>query len=182
MLLPKQEWRDIEGYEGKYQVNQIGQVRSLNYRRTGKTKRLKLGTNKDGYNHVRLGKNGKYKCCLVHRLVAQAFIPNPDNLPEVNHKNEVESDNRVENLEWCTRKYNNSYGTRNERAGKTVMGENNPMSRKVRCIELDIIFNCVADANKYLGKKRNNSTIYNCLGGITKTAYGYHWEYVEEAN
>ena len=184
MLLPKQEWRDIEGYEGLYQVNQIGQVRSLNYRMTGKTKRLKLGTDKGGYKVVRLCKNGKYKTFTVHRLVAQAFIPNPNNLPFINHMNEIKSDNRVENLEWCDITYNNNYGTRNERIANAMIGKNkgndNGRSRKIRCIELNKPFPSIADANVYFGKDRRNANIYRCLMGRQQTAWGYHWEYVEE--
>ena len=130
MLLPKQIWKDIEGYEGKYQVNQIGQVRSLNYHMTGKTKRLKPVTNTFGYLQVHLSKNGKCKYYVVHRLVAQAFIPNPDNLPEVNHINEVKTDNRVSNLEWCTREYNNNYGARNERVSKALKGKSKKKKNK----------------------------------------------------
>ena len=102
MLLPKRVWKDIPGYEGKYQVSNDGKVRSLNYKRTGKTKILKQNTNKDGYKTLLLCKNGKVKAYYIHRLVAIVFIPNPHNLPSVNHLNEVKTDNRVENVEWCT--------------------------------------------------------------------------------
>lgn len=110
MLLPKQIWRDIPNYEGLYQVSNTGRVRSLNYRRTAKTKVRKQGTNKLGYKNVNLCKDGKRKGYLVHRLVAQAFIPNPNNYPVVNHKDENPSNNTVWNLEWCTQEYNINYG------------------------------------------------------------------------
>lgn len=110
MLLPKQYWRDIPNYEGKYQVSNTGRVRSLNYGRTGKIKVLKQGTKDNGYKVVVIYKNGKRKKYLVHRLVAQAFIPNPNNYPIINHKDENKTNNAVWNLEWCTYEYNVNYG------------------------------------------------------------------------
>ena len=124
MLLPKRVWKDIPGYEGLYQVSDTGQVRTLNYRRTGQTKILKPGYTKDGYTIVVLCKDGKGKTYTVHRLVALAFIPNADNLTEVNHKDENKTNNHVSNLEWCDRTYNNNYGTRNKRASKTMKNKN----------------------------------------------------------
>ena len=80
-------WKDIDGYEGLYQVSNLGRIKSLNYKRTGRTKLLKL-VKSNGYLDIILYNNGKYKHYLVHRLVAKAFIPNPDNLPEINHIDE----------------------------------------------------------------------------------------------
>ena len=122
-------WKDIPGYEGKYEVSNLGNVRSLNYNRSGEPKLLKQG-NVNGYKVVILYKDGKKKTCNVHRLVAMTFIPNPDNLPIVNHKDEDKSNNNVNNLEWCTYKYNNTYGTARERAGKKMRGENHPLYGK----------------------------------------------------
>lgn len=124
-----EEWRKIVGYEGLYEVSSLGRVRSLDrYVKTcyeayklQKGKILNPGKNTNGYLQVVLHCNGKYKKCLVHRLVSQAFLPNPDNLPEVNHKDEDKTNNRVENLEWCTAKYNLSYGTRNIRRRDTLI-------------------------------------------------------------
>ena len=119
-------WKDIPGYEGKYQVSNTGQVRSLNYKGRGVVKLLKQYDNRDGYKRVCLCKNGKVKNHWTHRLVAIAFIPNPNNYKEVNHKDENPSNNNVKNLEWCTHEYNMNYGTRNERASESMRGENNP--------------------------------------------------------
>lgn len=116
-------WKDIPGYEGLYQVSNTGEVKSLNYRGSGETKLLKQSTNKKGYKRVVLCKNRKKKNHCVHRLVAIAFIPNPDNLPIVNHIDECKSNNMVSNLEWCTLVYNNTYGTRNERISKSSKGK-----------------------------------------------------------
>lgn len=115
-------WKDIEGYEGLYQVSNTGQVKSLNYNQTGEIKVLKQG-NAKGYKRVGLFKNGKTKQYSVHRLVALAFISNPDDLPMVNHKDEDKTNNNVNNLEWCTHEYNMSYGTRNERISKKHKGK-----------------------------------------------------------
>ena len=120
-----EEWRSIEGYEGQYEVSSYGRVRSLDMYvkscygsyRLRKGKILSPGIRPDGYLVVSL----KYKMFRVHRLVAQAFIPNPDNLPQVNHKDEDKSNNRVDNLEWCDSKYNNNYGTARIRAKETAI-------------------------------------------------------------
>lgn len=101
----KEEWRPIEGTDGQYEVSNTGKVRSNNYLGHGKTKELKLWAN-GSYLRVGLRFNGKYTRFLVHRLVASAFIPNPDNLPEVNHINGNPKDNQVDNLEWVDRKSN----------------------------------------------------------------------------
>lgn len=122
-----EEWRPIEGYEGLYEVSNTGQVRSLdmyvksrygNYR-LHKGKVLSPAKDTNGYLKVNLCYDGKDKIIRVHRLVAQAFIPNPDNLLEVNHKDEVKSNNCVENLEWCDRKYNINYGSRKDKVRDT---------------------------------------------------------------
>lgn len=105
-------WKDVVGYEGLYQVSNIGRVRSINFKGSGCTRIRKQDISNNGYARVDLWKDRNGKHFLVHRLVASAFIPNDNNLPEVNHKNECQLDNRVENLEWCDRRYNLCYGTR----------------------------------------------------------------------
>jgi hypothetical protein len=110
----------IQGYEDYY-INRAGQVLSTKHGKYRILKDYSTGENKN-YRKVQLFKNGVREQRSVHRLVAQAFLENPDNLPCVNHKNEDPADNRVENLEWCTLKYNNNYGTRNKRIGQTLKG------------------------------------------------------------
>ena len=114
-----EEWRPIEGYEGLYEVSSYGRVRSLDkydsMNRFLRGRILRLFTDGLGYLRAQLYSNSKRKSFLVHRLVAQAFIPNPDNLPQVNHRDENPSNDNVDNLEWCDGKYNVNYGTRIDR-------------------------------------------------------------------
>lgn len=127
-------FKDIKGYEGKYQVSNYGNVKSLNYHRTGKEKLMKPVQNTKGYFWVMLCK--PLKKFFIHRLVANAFIPNPDNLPCVNHKDEDKTNNHVNNLEFCTHKYNNEYGTRLKRVIETQL-KNHKLSKKVYQYTLD---------------------------------------------
>ena len=112
-------WKDIVGYEGVYQISTNGNIKSVP--RKGTRGGLLISTkDKDGYLCVGLNKNGKRKTFKVHRLVAITFIPNIDNLPEVNHKDENKSNNCVDNLEWCTHDYNSNYGTRGKRIANAL--------------------------------------------------------------
>ena len=108
-----EEWKNIIGYEGLYEVSNIGNVRNVR-----RNTLLKLSKNQ-GYIQVHLYKNGIRTGLKVHRLVAEAFIPNADNLPQVNHKDEDKTNNSVDNLEWCDHKYNVNYGHRTENAINT---------------------------------------------------------------
>lgn len=121
-------WIDIKGFEGLYQISDSGEVKRIAHVSKYKNKSSmiikerykKLGTDKDGYRTVMLYKGSRIKkLCKVHRLVAEAFIPNPNCLPMVNHKDEDKANNKVSNLEWCDCKYNNNYGTRNERMSRS---------------------------------------------------------------
>lgn len=165
-------WKDIEGYEGLYQVSNLGRVKSLKF---GKEKILKPRDNGIGYLKVILFKDGKGKHLYVHRLVAQAFIKNPENLPQINHKDENPENNFVENLEFCDAKYNSNYGTRNERIIKNRNGKN--ASKKVICVETNIIYHSVREAQRQTGIQ--NSHITECCKGNRKSAGNYHWKYSE---
>ena len=125
-------WRDIKDYEGFYQVSNLGRIKSLDRvvinvngkKSLYKGKVLSIHYDKNGYVKVCLNKNNKRRKFSVHRLVAEAFIPNPNNYPEVNHIDEVKTNNKVSNLEWCTSEYNKSYGTRAERSYQTNLKNN----------------------------------------------------------
>lgn len=106
-----EEWRDIKGYEGKYQISNYGNVRSLNYHRSGECKLMSPVLKKTGYYQINLHLNGKYKSKMIHKLVADAFLENPDNLPVVNHIDGDKTNNHVSNLEWCTVSYNTWHAT-----------------------------------------------------------------------
>ena len=118
-----EQWRtavyDGEVYEGLYKVSNLGRILSLNYKNTGKPGLMTPFDNGYGYLQVELCKNKETKHCFVHRLVGEAFLPNPDNLPEINHIDEDKTNNRVDNLEWKNHRDNLNHGTHNERMAKT---------------------------------------------------------------
>ena len=157
--------RDIKGYEKLYAVTSCGRVWSYRSKRF-----LKLIPAKDGYRKVNLyDKDGKMRTFQVHRLVAQAFLPNPDDLPEINHKDEVKDHNWLFNLEWCDKVYNANYGTRTERVVCKTR-------KTVYCIELDKIYRGTLIASLETGARRDS--IINACNGKQKTAGGYHWRYI----
>ena len=160
-----EELKDIKDYEGLYAITRDGKVWS--YKRN---KFLKHVLDKDDYHKVSLCKNGKKKSFRIHRLVAKAFIPNPNNLPEVNHKDEDKSNNCVENLEWMSKIDNINYGTGSKRSAKK-------RSKPVYCIELNKIFDGARQAARELGL--DNSNIIKCCKGKLKTTGGYHFRYAE---
>lgn len=145
-------WKQIKGYEGKYEVSNYGKVRSLNFNNIKhKIKLLKPLDNGRGYLQIRI--SGKwYK---IHRLVAEAFIPNPCNYSEINHKDENKLNNRVNNLEWCSRKYNINYGSRNLKQSLKNIGRPCPTRKKVICLETGQIFDSAKAAYDYVGVSKD---------------------------
>ena len=113
-------WKDVPGFEGRYQISNLGNVMSLDYRHTGKP-HLMAQCTVMGYKMIRFKAKGRNEMYKVHRLVAMAFIPNPNNYKQVNHKDENKTNNVVDNLEWCTAKYNSNYGTRLQRLSASLM-------------------------------------------------------------
>lgn len=189
-------WKDIPEYEGLYQVSNLGDIKSFNYRGHGEIKILKQSTDKKGYKYVRLFKNGEGKTYKVHRLVAMLFIPNPNNLPIVNHIDECKSNNMVSNLEWCTLVYNNAYGTRNKRISKSLKGKTHSKETKKKMREsrdnkkpilmydlsgnLIRRFECINDTNEYFNNDNASSNVRWCLKGKGKTAYNYIFVYADD--
>ena len=177
-----------EIYEGLYKVSNLGRILSLNYQNTGKPGLMNPGENKDGYLRVGLRKNKKMKLCLVHRLVAETFLENPENLPQVNHKDEDKTNNFVflnedgsvdkekSNLEWKTPKENSNHGTRNERIAKAHT--NGKQSKPVLQISLsgDLIREWES-VNECGRNGFNQSAVCRCCNGKQKTAYGFRWMY-----
>lgn len=180
-------WKDIRGYEGLYQVSNLGNVKSLNWRNQGVQKNLWLKPHNRGYLQVELAKDGKKKCFVVHRLVADAFVPNPNGFPQVNHKDEVKTNNASENLEWCTRSYNAKYSlvrhperTPNgcvHRRGCRHKGANTntPIAQIGANGEVVKVWGCSRDI--FLETGMSDWSISECCRGNRKTAYGYKWQY-----
>ncbi len=168
-------WKPIKGYEGLYLISNMGNVYSF-------YKNIILKPNKitNGYYQVKLFNNGKYKCFLVHKLVAEAFIPNPNNYPIINHKDEIKTNNKVNNLEWCTDKYNNNYGTKKERLSKNhslagAIATKKNIIQYTKEMEEIKRYESITDASKKT--KINISNISMCCLGKRKSAGGYVWKF-----
>lgn len=164
-------WKDKKDYEGHYQVSNCGRVKSIKF---GKEKILKLIKDKEGYLQVTLCKNNIKKVYKVHRLVAEVFLDNPDNLPQVNHKDEDKTNNNVENLEWCDRLYNVRYGTGIERRSK---------KRSKPVLQYDLNGNLIKEwisVNDAGRNGYNQGNVADCCRGERKTHKGFIWRYKNE--
>lgn len=187
----KEEWRAVPGYEGLYELSNMGRVRSLDriVRASGVSKRRAFGrvlnpyTNKLRYQYVALSKDGKSKTLSIHRLVANVFVPNPNNYSIINHKDENPSNNRADNLEWCTQMYNVHYGTGMERGD----AKSNHGRMAVDKLDLNGNYICsyrsISEAAEAVGVRKQS--ICACLKGKHSngrnvfTAGGYKWRYKE---
>ena len=182
----EETWKDIKGYEGRYQVSNLGRVKSLKRtitRKNGKKysveeRILKPQTDRYGYLRVNLyDSSGKIKRLRVHRLVCEAFHENPENKPCVNHIDENKANNVASNLEWCTYEENNNHGTHNARVAKSL---SRPVGQYTRDGKLIKIWQSIIEVERQLGFANQN--ISAVARGKRKTAYDYVWKYVEEEN
>ena len=177
-------WKDVVGYEGLYEVSDIGNVRSVNWGKRGYSKNLYLKPHNKGYLQVELFKNGNRKMFMVHRLVAQAFLENNDNLPLVNHKDENKENNRADNLEWCNNSYNvcyslNKHGIATGKRPKVTRHNSKRTELKVVQITMDgkTVREWENSRAVFLNTGMSDWSISECCRGKRKTAYGYIWRY-----
>ena len=173
-------WKSVLGYEGLYVVSNLGRICSLwdGRHQIHRTKVLKPGKNNGGYLFVNLWKNGEKKMFLVHRLVAIAFIPNPEGKPEVNHLTEDKTKNSVDSIEWVTHKENINYGTGKERSARAQMNDKKKSKPVIQyTIDGEFIkeFPSSKEAERQTGIFQSN--IVACLKGRQKSARGYVWKY-----
>ena len=179
-------WRDVKDYKGLYQVSNLGKILSLNYRNTGRAEVMNPGTNTDGYLQVDLSKNRETKTCLVHRLIAEAFLENPENKPCINHKIEGDKGKKINmvifnedgtidkertTIEWVTYKENNDYGTRTERASK---------ARSKPVLQLSFSGDLIREWESTQECGRNGfcqDLVCQCCNGKRKTHKGFRWMY-----
>lgn len=177
----KEEWKIIEKYPD-YMISNLGNVKSLKY---GKERMLKQKINKNGYCNIAICKDGKQKTYLVHRIVATHFLPNPNNLPQVNHRDENKQNNCVENLEFCTHQYNNTYGTRLEKCSKSMIGKNKgKISHHKYIVQLSLndipieVYSSLSDASRKT--KTNKGKICECCKGTRNKTNNYKFKYLSD--
>ena len=169
-------WKPIKDFEGLYEISNFGKVRNSK----GEIKKHGIKrTTGTCYKTVRLWKDGKYHNKYIHRLIAEAFIPNPQNLPFINHKDEDGTNNSIENLEWCTPKYNTNYGTARERQAKKIRGRESEKRKAVLQYSIDgkfvAYYPSITHASKELGC--STSEIAQACNGKRKTSRGFIWKY-----
>lgn len=167
----QEEWKPIAGYEGLYEVSNLGRVRRSTWK-------LVRGKSQNGYIRINLYKNGEQKAFLVHRLVAAAFAPNEKGYKIINHMDECPSNNRADNLEWCTQKHNMNWGTVKDRERM-----NNPLRKRVMSIDIKTgtheYFNSISEAyDSVVQPGKRTGSISEALSGKRKSAYGRYWFYL----
>ena len=171
--MKNEEWKDVAGYEGLYQVSSEGRVKSLERKGCKRERILKPGVRSKGYLFVVLGAGGKSRMFSVHRLVCQAFHDNPENKLDVNHINENKTDNRACNLEWSTRTENCNPGSRNERVAKALSKPIGQFSLDGKLIK---VWQSACEARRQTGF--DQGYVGAVARGKFKQAYGFIWKYV----
>lgn len=171
-----EEWKPIKGYEGLYEVSNLGRVKSLGKgkNRNSKGRILKAHKSSKDYLYARLCKEGKTKSYYVHRLVAIAFVDNPEGYNEVNHKDENKENNCADNLEWCNRQYNMTYNGRAKRVAEKLK---KPIFSVDKESGLIMYWESTREAERCTGI--SNVSICNCLKGKRNSAGGFLWFYAE---
>ena len=173
-IIMNEVWKDIIGWEGKYQVSNLGRVRTLNYKRTNQIRIMSGVTDIRGYKCIAFREGGagsRQKHFMVHRLVAQAFIPNPEGKPFVNHRDGNRKNNNASNLEWCTRE-------ENEKHKIYVLGHPSGSvipPKKVICVETGQVYPSVSSAARAIGVSQG--AISFALKDEWRVSHGYHWKY-----
>lgn len=174
-------WKPIKGYEQYYEVSNLGRIKSLARNVYWKNRANRINSRydeekiivpdvmKNGYIRIKFRVNGDVKQKTVHRVVAEAFIPNPENKPCINHKDGDRKNNKVENLEWCTYSENNLHEWR-------VLGKKSYNAKKVRCVDLNLVFDSVSDGAKYIGSRKQN--LFNALYKRDGVFKGLKWEFI----
>ena len=197
-----EQWRtavyDGEVYEGLYKVSNLGRILSLNYKRTGKAELMNPVEMPNGYFQVKLRKNGETKTCYVHRLIAETFLPNPENKPCINHKIEGDEGKKINmvifnedgtinkeksTIEWVTYEENNNYETRNERAGKAISKANTNGIRSKPVLQLSLSGDLIREWPSIGECGRNGFNIGHvclCCRGKEKTHKGFRFMYAED--
>ena len=173
-----EKWRPVVGYEGLYEVSNLGRVKSLPRKGTKGGILIPSYSNSKHYAHVPLTKNMKHKTASLHRIVAMAWIPNPENKPQVNHKNGIKSDNRVENLEWMTNLENMRHAIANGLNSAAPIGAIESRKRGVlQKLDGEIVamYRSIIDAERITGTQSRNIT--KVCQGKRKNAGGFQWEF-----
>lgn len=167
-----EKWQEINIQGELYEVSDQGRARTRYHGRSGyldEYRYINLLDNGKGYLRFNIRRQNRQTTVYIHRLVAEAFIPNPSGYTEINHIDEDKTNNRADNLEWCDHIYNCRYGSRSERVGAKHM-------RSVRCIDIDQIYPSLKEAAETFGVRV--TALSNCLKGRSQTCAGHRWEYV----
>lgn len=169
-----ENWKPIKDFED-YLASDLGNVYS-----TKSNKQMHLTKTKNGYMHINLSKGNKKHGFYVHRLVANAFIPNPENLPQVNHKDEDKSNNGISNLEWCTNRYNQNYGTSNKRRSEKL--KSRQTGNKILCLETGVAFPSIKEAGKVMGLCASEISRMVFKTRNVYSVHGYHFALLDGKN